>query len=356
MANTLPEAVVPGLKRSGPDERSGPLSRVLMWQLAMPVRVWLLIGGLLVFQVAWAHVVLWASGRLALGSLDTAAIVLAVYGPFALAALAIATRVARGALASFWPATGWPDAERSDWARRFTHGPANYEWAALVVGVVGGLMALAASPASVLGEPEGRGAVFIAYAPAFFLGYGLLAPALVITLRWLGLVARIHREAAAIDPFDRAPIYAFSRLTVLAGLSYVVAAYYSFTVNGAFQAGNVPSLAFLAAATLFGIAAFVAPLWGIHDRLVRIKDGLLLDVERQVSSVAAELYGRIDAGDFAAAPALNDTLTGLNTLRDRVTHLPTWPWPPQLLRGFVSALLLPIVVFVASRLIDTLLP
>jgi len=217
-------------------------------------------------------------------------------------------------------------------------------------------MALAASPDSMLGGPEGRGAVFIAYAPAFILGSGLLAPALVITLRWLGLVARIHREAAAIDPFDRAPIYAFSRLTVLAGLSYVVAAYYSFTVNGAFQAGNVPSLAFLATATLFGIAAFVAPRWGVHDRLVRIKDGLLLEVERQVSGVAAELYGRIDAGDFESASALNDTLTGLNTLRDRVTNLPTWPWPPQLFRGFVSALLLPIVVFVASRRLETLLP
>jgi len=101
---------------------------------------------------------------------------------------------------------------------------------------------------------------------------------------------------------------------------------------------------------------FVAPLWGIHNRLARIKDALLLDVERRVSRVGAELYGRIDDGDFASTSALNDTLTGLTTLRDRVRHLPTWPWEPQLLRGFVSALLLPIVVFVASRLIETLLP
>lgn len=322
----------------------------------MPVRAWLLIGGLLVFQVAWAHVVLWASGRLAVGSLDTAAIVLAFYGPYALAALAIGNRAGQGALASFWPATGWPEAERPQWADRFTHAPAKYEWAALVVGVGGGLMALAASPDSVLGEPGGRAAVFIAYAPAFVLGYGLLAPALVITLRWLGLVARIHREASAIDPFDRPPLYAFSRLTVLTGLAYVAAAYYSVTVNGAFQAGNLPSLAFLATAMLFGIAAFVAPLWGIHTRLVGVKEELLLDVERRVSRVAAEMYGRIDDGDFASPSALNDTLTGLITLRDRVSHLPTWPWPPQLFRGFVSALLLPIVVFVASRLIDTLLP
>jgi hypothetical protein len=38
-----------------------------------------------------------------------------------------------------------------------------------------------------------------------------------------------------------------------------------------------------------------------------------------------------------------------------VVRLPTWPWPPQLLRGFVSALLLPIVIFVLTRVISVIL-
>jgi len=35
----------------------------------------------------------------------------------------------------------------------------------------------------------------------------------------------------------------------------------------------------------------------------------------------------------------------------RIARLPTWPWPPNVLRGFLSALLLPVLVYVASRLI-----
>jgi hypothetical protein len=46
-------------------------------------------------------------------------------------------------------------------------------------------------------------------------------------------------------------------------------------------------------------------------------------------------------------------MAGMTTLRDRIQRLPTWPWPPQLLRGFVSALVLPLVIFVLTRLEST---
>jgi len=336
--------------------RAGPVGRFIAWLDRLPWHGWWLLVALFALPVAWAHAVMWATGRLPAGALDSSILVLAVYGPYALGAGAIGVRVANRALMAFWPATGWPDSERPEWVVRLSAAPARYEWPSLVVGAIGGLLALAASPDTVLGPPGNRLAVYVAYAPAFLFGYGMLGAGLVLTIHWLRLVARIHREATAIDPFDRVPVYAFSRLTVAVGLSYVLATYYSFSINGAFQVGNLVSLAFLGTATTFGVIAFVAPLWGIHGRLVREKERLLADVERRVTRLAEEMYDRIDAGDFAATASLNTTLSGLTTLRDRVSHLPTWPWPPQLLRGFLSALLLPIIIFVASRLVESYLP
>jgi len=333
----------------------GPVGRAVEWLTARPWRGALVVVGLLLLQAAWAHAVLWAANRVAAGTLDSSSLVLAIYAPAALGGLALGVHIARRALTAFWPATGWPDTERPDWARRFTATPARYEWAALLLGGIGGVLALVAAPASVLGPATGRLAVYVAYAPAFLLGYSLSLVGLLITVRWLRQIARIHREAEAIDPFDRAPLYAFSRVTAVIGLSYAAVAYYSFTVNGAFQAGNLPSLAFLAATMLFGIVAFVAPLWGIHDRLVREKDELLRDVERRVTRLATELYARIDTDDFAGTAPLNATMSGLVTLRDRLSRLPTWPWPPQLLGGFVSALLLPVVVYLLTRVASTVL-
>lgn len=334
---------------------AGPVGRTVEWLAARPWRGALVVVGLLLLQAAWAHALLWAGDRMAVGTLDSTSFVLAAYSPYTLGGMAFGLHIARRALTSFWPATGWPDAERSDWARRFTATPARDEWASLLVGGVGGMLALAAAPPAVLGPAAGRLLAYVAYAPAFLLGYSLSLAALLITVRWLRLVAQIHREAKAIDPFDRAPLYAFSRVTAVIGLSYAGGSYYSFTVNGSFQAGNLPSLAFLAASMLFGVVAFVAPLWGIHDRLVREKDRLLLDAERRVTRLATEVYARIDADDFAATAPLNATVSGLMTLRERVSRLPTWPWPPQLLGGFVSALLLPVVVYLLTRVASTVL-
>jgi hypothetical protein len=97
---------------------------------------------------------------------------------------------------------------------------------------------------------------------------------------------------------------------------------------------------------------FVVPLWGIHDRLVHEKAQLMAQAERRLGQVAAEMDRRIDAGAFATTKEITDTLAGVTLLRERVARLPTWPWPPQVLRGFLSALLAPIVVYVVARLVS----
>jgi hypothetical protein len=52
---------------------------------------------------------------------------------------------------------------------------------------------------------------------------------------------------------------------------------------------------------------------------------------------------------------IGSSLAGLNAMRERIVHLPTWPWPPQLLGGFISALLLPVIAYLLTRLVSTLL-
>jgi hypothetical protein len=129
--------------------------------------------------------------------------------------------------------------------------------------------------------------------------------------------------------------------------------YYSLTVNGAFSAGNLLAVAALAASIVVGIGTFVIPLWGIHERLVDEKEILVRGVDERVSRIATEMYRRIDAGEFDGSKVVSDALAGVTTLRDRIQRLPTWPWPPQLLRGFVSALILPLLIFVLTRLVST---
>jgi len=335
--------------------RPGPFSRLLAWLLASPGRGWWAVLLTVVVLLAWGNGVLWVSGQLAIGALDTDVTVLVAYAPYGLAALLLGLPVALQALETFWPATGWPEDERRVWIYQFTNTPARIELPALLLGSVGGLAALVATPSSIVATKPDSLDYYLAVAPLFIAGYAMAALAFVISTRWLWLVTRIHREAEAVDPFDRAPVYAFSRLTVTTGLVYVVAVYYTFTMNAAYQVGNVPSLAFMAVVLVAGLAAFVLPLWGIHGRIVREKEQLAREVERRIDSVAGVLYADIDSGSYEAAGTYSGLLATLGSLRERVAHLPTWPWPPNLFRGFVTALLLPIVIFILTRVISTYL-
>jgi hypothetical protein len=212
--------------------------------------------------------------------------------------------------------------------------------------------AFLSAPASVVGlDDRSRWSYFVALFPIAVFGYATMLLALAHTTRQLRLVSRIHREAGAIDLFDRAPVYAFSRFTAQIGLTYLIAGYYTLTVNSAFQAGNVIGLAVLGLVIAFGAACFVLPLWGIHGRLVGEKELLMAGVDARIRKLDDELYRRIDAGEFDGTKVISEGIAGADASRDRIARLPTWPWPPQVFRGFLSALLLPVIVYLLSRLI-----
>jgi hypothetical protein len=332
--------------------RPGAANRFVAWVDSLPVRGLWVYPGLALLLFAWGHVILWVSGRIPFGSIDVTVAAGVVYGPYVLAVFAITNRVALRSLDAFWPATGWPDSGRPRWAYEFVTLPRGLDLVALAIGIPISIGAFLSAPPAFLGAPETRWYLAAAFLPSMILGYSGFPLLVLHTVRQLRLVTRIHREATAIDPFDLEPVYAFSRLTVVTGLAYVLVGYYGLAVNGAFQAGNLVSIATLAGSFAVGMVTFVVPLWGIHDRLVHEKALLLARAERRIGKVAAEMDRRIDAGEFGTTKEVNDTLAGVTTLRERVAHLPTWPWPPQVLRGFLSALLAPIVVYVVTRLVS----
>jgi hypothetical protein len=332
--------------------RPAAVSRFLAWADTLPAHGWWLYPALALALIVYCHAVLWLSGSVPFGTFVSAAVIGVPYGPFALGALAYLNRVAARSVAAFWPASGWPDSDREAWTHRFVTTPAGYGWPCLVVGALLGVGSFLQSPAGSLApSTASQTIVFIAFVPALVFGYAMLPAGVVHIGRQLRLVDRIHREARAIDPFDRVPVYAFSAFTARAGLVFLIIAYYSLTVNGAFQAGNAVSLAVVGAGLVVAAACFVLPLWGIHDRLGREKEALLREVEGRLNRLGQEMYRRIDAREFDGTKVVSEALAGVTALRERIARLPTWPWPPQLFRGFLTALLLPVIVYLISRLI-----
>ena len=332
-----------------PRFRPGVLSRFLARVDALPGNGWWVYPLLFAVLSAWSHGVLWVTGQVPLGSTLPVVAVSLFYPPYTLAAIAVINRSAGRALSAFWPATGWADDEREEWRYRFIHSPAGFGLAAFAVGVLVAVIAFFSAPAAVVGTGRDQLVLFIAYLPVAALGYALVMLAFVHTTHQLRLVARIHRDATAIDPFDRASLYAFSSMTAVTGLAYVASGYYTVVFNGAFQAGNVIATVVLVTLFAIALACFILPLWGIHDRLVDEKRALVRNVELRISRLAEEMYRRIDAGEIEATKAVSDALVGVAHIRARISEIPTWPWRPQVLSGFLSALLVPVAVYVLTR-------
>lgn len=328
--------------------RPGVLSRVLDWADRLPGHGWWVYPLLYVLLIAWSHAVVWATGQVPIGEFQPLLVVGHFYAPFILGATAYINRSSGRALASFWPATGWPEDEREVWRQRFVGSPARWDLVLIAIGIVVAVAAFLSAPVTSLPTSD-RTILFVAYVIPAGLGYVAALLAIVHSAYQLRLVEQIHRQATAIDPFDRVSLYAFSSLTAQTGLTYVLIAYYSLTVNGAFQAGNIAGVVMLGAVFVIGVACFVLPLWGIHDRLVHEKELLLRDVEVRVSRLGDEIYRRIDAGQFDGTKVVTDSLAGVTDLRKRISDIPTWPWRPQVFSGFVSALLLPVAIFLITR-------
>ena len=103
------------------------------------------------------------------------------------------------------------------------------------------------------------------------------------------------------------------------------------------------------------IVTFMWPLLGIHRRLVQEKQLLLRESSQLLEVTIAELHGRVKAGELDSTNGLHVTMACLEIEKSMLTGIPTWPWRPGTLRGFVTALLLPLVVFVLQYVLQRFL-
>jgi hypothetical protein len=300
--------------------------------------------------VAYHMVSLWLTGSRPVGSVSLDGLDGLAYGPYTLAAAHYFTRVAGRAIEVFRPASGLSDADYDRRRYELTTLPAGRLWVALVIGALVALGSVVfASPAALApygGTPQ---IALVVLGPAVLFGYAMFPVVAYQTMRQLREVERLHRDAPALDLFDTAPIYAFSRLTAQIGLALVLLGYYSMTVNATFQAGNVVSLAIVGGTVFVGVACFILPLWGIHGRLVAEKAKLVRGANLRGQALQEELYRRVDGSSLSGVKDVTDALGGIHATREQIAKLPTWPWPPQVLRGFISAIALPVLVFLLSR-------
>jgi len=122
-----------------------------------------------------------------------------------------------------------------------------------------------------------------------------------------------------------------------------------------FELINFTTVALYGMQVLFALGAFLLPLWKVHQRLVAEKRRLLGAVNRRVEAAIERLHQALDGDDLTRVKEIDTALAGLRTERGVLADIPTWPWSIATISGFVSALVLPIALFLVQLIIKNLL-
>ena len=171
------------------------------------------------------------------------------------------------------------------------------------------------------------------------------------SVRQLRLVNRTVQMVEQVNLFQLEPAYAFSRLTARTGIAWIVLLSLSL-LTYPMTAANAGSLAIYVLQVVLALAAFVLPLRFVNYQLVAEKRKLVAELDQRVEQTLARLHRALDASDMSGMDQLNDAIAVLNAERDILTKIPTWPWHAGTLPKFLSAVALPIVLFLIQFVIE----
>ncbi len=121
------------------------------------------------------------------------------------------------------------------------------------------------------------------------------------------------------------------------------------------QLASTPVLVMLMGQVVLTLAAFVLPLWIAHQRLVGEKQRLLAEVNQRVEALLSQLHQFLDENKLSDVGQLNEAVSGLIVEREVLNKIPTWPWRAGTLSGFLTATLLPIVLFLIQVVLGRIL-
>jgi hypothetical protein len=206
-------------------------------------------------------------------------------------------------------------------------------------------------------EPEARGiAGLTGIAAAARVGVDALGIVALGMLLWHSLhqgsaIADVQRHAERIDLFRPGPLYAFSAVTVRTGIGLLVVPAWGIVTDPAGWRG-AGSAAFIAVSIAVACAAFALPLATMRRRILDVRGRMQADAGVRLRAALAMLHERLDAADEAGVAAADKVVAAAEREWRLLETLPTTPWRSATLGAFISALVVPVVLWVITHLLE----
>jgi hypothetical protein len=259
---------------------------------------------------------------------------------------------ARRSLEEFRPALGDLEARYSSFERRLT----TMHPVAAVLALVPGAAVLVAGQVTSNGgwgitEHTSLATNVFTIACQFILNVGFAA-FVFRAVAQLRVITELHREATGIRLWQRGPHVAFARFTFVMAVSLTVPYALVEVLATALDEGSTVETIIFVLAIAISVLLFALPLTGMRRQLVRVKARQLEASDRAFESAAARLHATAESGRLEDAGAINDLLGALVVEHERLKKISAWPWSVETLRGFLSSIGLPILLWLVTAALD----
>lgn len=321
------------------------LDRFMDFVQRLPMPYWLTYLMLFIVQCMVLHVLAWMDGWIPAYTFEPILLLFPfwLWGPLAL--MTYLDQVSLEALSSFRPLLDVDEERLKRMKYEFTNLPSQGVLLSAVFWIIVYLLLTYLT----------YDAFYVAYGLGTFFAVVIFVEGLISysigsaiyyhSFRQLKLVNLTVKMVKQFNLFRLDPIYAFSRVTSQIGVSWMIMLTVTL-LTFPIQSAHGPVLGVLILQVVLALAAFALPLWFVHRRLVSEKLRLLAEIHRRVESTSDRLHRALEMSEMVEAVQFSNALNGLNIERNVLISLPTWPWRPGTLTGFLSAIVLPIILFI----------
>jgi hypothetical protein len=197
------------------------------------------------------------------------------------------------------------------------------------------------------GSPIAATLVWIVY----WIGWWVFGAFAYHSIHQLRQIDYIYSRHTRIRLFAMSPLYAFSPVTALTAVTLAIATY-GWTALNPDNLTNPVSIALILLINGLALVVFAWPLLGTRRMLAKEKAQRLDQVSLRLEGVFSQMHERIDRGEIEGLEDLTKVMSVLETERDTLEAISTWPWQPETLRYLVTALLLPLLLWIIQYVVQ----
>jgi hypothetical protein len=184
---------------------------------------------------------------------------------------------------------------------------------------------------------------------AYLLSWWFFGVFIYHTIHQLGLINQIYISHTMIDLFRMKPLYGFSNLAAITAGSLIMLPYGFLYINPDVQLSDPVVLLSYLFISIIALITFLMPQLGIHRLQKAEQEYLLGEINQRYKATMGEFHKCVDAEIFDQATTLVSVLDALTNQRKTIKGISTWPWQPETFRWLFTAMVLPLLMWIAQH-------